>query len=188
MRNSDTGPSRFRFSVGSLLVSIAVIAGFLGLMRLKFQLINSDRFMQRLWNAVETLPLSPDSLFFTSQIAGLAVAVIASFICRRSGLVWLYVAGHLVWFAALLFCVLTDYLLSHPWIVNTALVILFFEPAFTAVVALTAWCIGWTSRDVRQVLILTVLLILSLLSELLAQIAWDGFRGAIGAALAISSR
>jgi hypothetical protein len=183
MTDGETTPSRFRFSIGSLFVAVTVIGGFLGLLRLKWRLLNSDGFMQSLVDWVAFLPLSEVTLLLVSQIVALVVAAIALGVYREPRVLWLYIVGHLVWFAILLIGFLTQKISFTNWIGEPMLAILFFEPAFATVVAIVAWCISLGQRKRRQVMILSALLMLSLLADLFAQLTWHSFAGALAAAI-----
>jgi hypothetical protein len=187
---NDTGKRRrhFRFSIGTLFLSITILAGFLGLMRLKYQMLDSDRVMQSLRNGIAFIPLSNETLLAVSQFVSFGVSAIAIFIYRKPEILWLHVLASVVWFVALLISVQFETIHANAVISSTILAIIFFEPTFAAVVAIVAWCLVLVGRKYRQLLALTVLLSLSLFSEVLAHLALDRFRAAIGAALAVSGR
>ncbi len=188
MTDGERKPSRFRFSIGSLFVSITVIGGFLGLLRMKWQLMNSDRLMEPLRDSVALLPLSEGVWLLVLQIVSFAVASVAIFVFREPRVLWFYIAGHLVWLATLLVGALTQNVSFASWMGEPMLAVVFFEPAFALVVAIVAWCVGLTRRKRREVGMLTALLILSLLSDLFAQLAWYSFAGALAAAIAAAGR
>jgi hypothetical protein len=179
---------RFRFSIGSLFTSITILAAFLGLMRLKHQLIDSERFMRSLSDSIAWIPLGNETLWITSQVVSLTVSAIVVFVYRKPETLWLHMFASIVWFLALLLAVLFETAHTNALISYAILAILFFEPTLAAVVAIVAWCLALMDRKSRQLLTLTILLIVSLFSEVLAHLAWDSFRAAIGAALAAFGR
>ena len=188
MTDGERKGRRFRFSVGALFASITIIGGFLGLLRLKWQLMNSDHLMEPLRDSVAFLPLSEGVWLLVLQIVSFAVATIAIFVYREPRVLWFYMVGHLVWFATLLIGALTQNVSFARWFGESMLAVLFLEPAFALVIVIVAWCLGLTRRRHRPVGILTALLILSLLSDLFAQLVWYSFAGALAAAIAASSR
>jgi ABC-type proline/glycine betaine transport system permease subunit len=81
-----------------------------------------------------------------------------------------------------------NYISLSNWIGNALLIVLFYEPIFALSVVIVGWCQVVWGREVRPILALTFLLLLSLWIELLATIALNSFAGALAAAIVAGSR
>lgn len=176
--------SRFRFSLGSLLIAVTAIGACLGAFQLKSRLLDSGTLIAFARDALNSLPVSSTSTFIVIQIATLCMASFVLFRLRKPGLLWANLAGKTLWVMILV--------LSYPfqneftlpnYILEMALALFFFETTFGLVFAAMAWCQAICQKSKPGIVLVTLVLLLNLLAELCSLVELDSFRGALSAAL-----
>jgi hypothetical protein len=178
---------RVRFSLRSLLLAITVVGAFLGWIRLRSQLMRSAPFMDLLRGTIDTIPISQEIVFAVCQLAALTLAIALLFRGSAPTLLWILVVGHGVWLTVIAIAIsLSALQWNVDWIQNAFLVILFFEPTFSLIVAIVGWFQLMLRRTSGPRTLMTALVILSLMSESQAILALDSLRAAM--ALAFISR
>jgi hypothetical protein len=177
-------PRRFRFSLGTLLITVTLVACFMGYLQLRQELMGSEAFMGPLRRLEDSLSFDVEILGILSQGTSLVLAATLIYLYRQPRLLWLYVACHTVWFAVTVFGLLANQIDRFGRLASEAMLCVFFlEPTLGIVIAFVTWCLVIARPKVWQALLMTMLLIVSLASEISAMLALNAFAAALGAAI-----
>lgn len=175
---------RFRFTLKGLLIAITAIAGCMGMLRLKFHLIKSDLLIEWTQAVLDWLPWDSTFTLLVVQVVMLGLVIGVLYCSHPSYLLWVVLAGHLLWFSTIGFLWLLDGSLDLPaWQWESLLCLLFFEPTCALVLVGLAWCLSVAQRRSVLPLAMGAMFSLSVLAEVVSSVELVRFGNAMAGIL-----
>jgi hypothetical protein len=174
--------SRFRFSLGTLLLAVTALGGCFAALQLRFRIRDSEWIVDEVRNVVERLPVGGFSMHFVLQIVTLGIASLALYLWRQPSMLWLYAASKVVWLSTVaLGFGLQSYLSLQDSLHEAILIVFFFETTCGLVFALMAFGQSLFRRKLARVLTCLLILLLNLLAEFCSIVELDAFASALAA-------